>query len=135
MEGSFIQKIFYPNTSLPFIKNNNEKKFVNKTNEAWSSLPKIIWVFWDKGLSNAAVNNQICVENLRRMGKLTGFTVNEVNLSNINNYLDADTLAKIKNSLTNAKLKIYPQSQGDLYRLALLAKYGGIYMDASFIAL
>jgi mannosyltransferase OCH1-like enzyme len=37
--------------------------------------------------------------------------------------------------LNNAKLKTYPQSRGDLIRLALLAKYGGIYMDASFFAL
>jgi hypothetical protein len=69
------------------------------------------------------------------MGKLSGFVVNEVNLSNINTYLEEDTIVKIRYSLNNAKLKMYPQSQGDLYRLALLAKYGGIYMDASYIAL
>ena len=32
-------------------------------------------------------------------------------------------------------LNIYPQSKADLIRLALLAKHGGIYMDASFMAI
>lgn len=62
MHGSFIQKILFPDSKdLPFIVQNKEKAFVNASNEEWSSLPKIIWVFWDKGLSNAKVNNQICV--------------------------------------------------------------------------
>jgi mannosyltransferase OCH1-like enzyme len=69
------------------------------------------------------------------MGNLSGFKVIEVNLSNIHNYLETSTLKKITYSLNNAKVKIYAQSQGDLYRLALLEKYGGIYMDASYIAL
>lgn len=59
----------------------------------------------------------------------------EVNLSNVDKYLDATTLKKIDYSLKNAKMLTYPQSQGDLYRLALVAKHGGVYMDASYLAL
>lgn len=29
----------------------------------------------------------------------------------------------------------YPQTKSDIYRLALLAKHGGIYLDASYLAL
>ena len=107
---------------------------MNATNEEWSSLPKIIWVFWDKGLAKAKVNNQICVENLKRMGKISGFTVNEVNNTNINHYLDASIVEKIEVTAAKSKLKTYPTTKSDLYRLALLIKHGGIYMDASYIA-
>lgn len=68
------------------------------------------------------------------MGKLSGFVVNEVNLSNIANYLDAQTIQMIHRSVDTAKLKTYPQSKADLIRLALLIKYGGIYLDASYVA-
>lgn len=69
------------------------------------------------------------------MGSLSGFEVVEVNMSNIHEYLDTDTVQKIETTILHAKLKTYPQSKADLYRLALLAKFGGIYMDASYIAL
>jgi mannosyltransferase OCH1-like enzyme len=69
------------------------------------------------------------------MGALSGFQVIETNLSNIHEYLDTDTLERINLSLKHANMKTYPQSKGDLYRLALIAKYGGVYMDVSYIAL
>uniref|UniRef100_A0A1J3IDB1 Lactosylceramide 4-alpha-galactosyltransferase n=2 Tax=Noccaea caerulescens TaxID=107243 RepID=A0A1J3IDB1_NOCCA len=68
------------------------------------------------------------------MGKLSGFVVNEVNLSNIANYLDDKTLQMIHTSVDTAKLETFPQSKPDLIRLALLIKYGGIYLDASYVA-
>ena len=51
LEGSFIQKLFYPTTSnLSFIVKNPEKPIVDTKSEPWTTLPKKIWVFWDKGL-------------------------------------------------------------------------------------
>lgn len=35
--------------------------------------------------------------------------------------------------LGNAKVQIFVQSESDLYRLAVLKKYGGIYMDVSYV--
>lgn len=69
------------------------------------------------------------------MAELSGFKVIEVNMTNIDKYLDDITLKKIKFTIENAKLMTYPQTQGDLYRLALLIKHGGVYMDASYLAL
>jgi mannosyltransferase OCH1-like enzyme len=69
------------------------------------------------------------------MGKASGFEVIEVNMSNIKQYLAEEVLLRIETTIAHAQLKTYPQSKGDLYRLALLAEYGGIYMDASYIAL
>ena len=50
LNGSFIQKIFYPDSKALFLRKLDEKPFTNTTNEPWVTLPKIIWVFWDKGL-------------------------------------------------------------------------------------
>lgn len=61
LEGSVFQKLLYPKLNVPFIKKDQEKPFINETNEPWSTLPKIIWVFYDKGISQARVSNQICV--------------------------------------------------------------------------
>ena len=61
LEGSFIQKILYPTSNVAFLKKNEEEPFLNKSSEPWLTLPKIIWIFWDEGLSNAFVNNQLCV--------------------------------------------------------------------------
>jgi hypothetical protein len=61
LNGSFIQRIFFPTNGTAFIQKNNEKPFINQTNEPWASLPKIIWVFHDKGIENSPVSNQMCV--------------------------------------------------------------------------
>lgn len=42
-------------------------------------------------------------------------------------------LNKIQFTLKNAKVRTYPQSKSDFYRLALVAQHGGIYMDASYL--
>jgi hypothetical protein len=36
--------------------------------------------------------------------------------------------------MKNAKLKTYPPSISDLYRLALISKHGGIYFDTTYVA-
>jgi hypothetical protein len=72
-------------------------------------------VFWDKGIASSKINSQLCVQNIKRMGQLSGFQLIEVNLTNIHQYLDAPTLQKINFSLKNAKLNTYAQSQGVLY--------------------
>jgi mannosyltransferase OCH1-like enzyme len=37
-------------------------------------------------------------------------------------------------ALKNGKMNIFRQTKSDLIRLALLYKYGGVYVDASVIA-
>lgn len=56
-----MQKILYPEAKASFISKNTEKPFVKKKAGPWVGLPKIIWVFWDRGLASAPINNQICV--------------------------------------------------------------------------
>ena len=56
-------------------------------------------------------------------------------MSNAHQYLDQKTLDKINYTMKNAKLKSSRQHLSDFMRLALVSKYGGIYMDASYVAI
>jgi mannosyltransferase OCH1-like enzyme len=42
--------------------------------------------------------------------------------------------AKIDAFILNRKIITYAQTKSDFVRLAVIAKYGGIYMDASYFA-
>jgi hypothetical protein len=59
--------------------------------------------------------------------------VREVNNTNGNLYLDAETLKRIHETVANAKLRTYYTTLSDLYRLALISQHGGIYLDATFV--
>ena len=61
MEGSFIHQLFFQGQKENFIIPSPERPFVNETNPQWEMLPKIIWVFWDAGIRNAPLVDQICV--------------------------------------------------------------------------
>ena len=58
----------------------------------------------------------------------------EVNSTNLGQYLEANTLQQINSVIANAKMHVFPQTKSDIYRLALLYKYGGLYLDAATVA-
>jgi hypothetical protein len=92
--------------------------FINKY-----KLPKTIWVFWD----NPELPNNISLiinNNKQKLGN--EWTINVLNDTNINNYLDTSIFPKNYNNLEI-------QFKSDFLRLKLLHKYGGIWMDASII--
>ena len=134
-ERSIYQTFLYPKKDVPFIKENKEKPFVNPNNEQWLSLPKIIWLFYDSGFEDIPITYQLCVENLKRVAKRSGWEVKQVSSSNGHLYLDQATLNKIKYTMDNFKLIKYPTTLSDIYRLALISKHGGVYLDASFVML
>jgi mannosyltransferase OCH1-like enzyme len=47
--------------------------------------------------------------------------------------LDEVTLKKIQYTMDNFKIRKYATTLSDLYRLALISKHGGVYLDASFV--
>jgi len=49
-------------------------------------------------------------------------------------YLETNILQQIDFVITNAKMQIFPQTKSDIYRLALLYKYGGVYLDTATVA-
>jgi len=48
--------------------------------------------------------------------------------------MDEETVNQIEYTLTNGKMERFVQTESDLYRLVLLHKYGGVYIDAATIA-
>lgn len=50
-------------------------------------------------------------------------------------YLSNETLETIHNALKNGKRQAFIQTKSDLYRLAFIYYYGGIYLDSSMIPL
>lgn len=56
---------------------------VNKTVKPWTKLPKIIWLFWDKGIEKSTLANKLCVENIKYYGEAAGYEIKMLNNSNI----------------------------------------------------
>ena len=67
------------------------------------------------------------------MGKKSGWDVREVSLSNGHLYLDEETLKKINYTMDKFKLVKHTTTLSDLYRLALISKHVGVYLDATFV--
>lgn len=83
-------------------------------------LPRLIWFFWDGPVDSFAVQ---CVASWHKFAP--GWEVRGVNFSNLSAYLDASELPSNFMDLDSI------QRQSDCVRLALLAKYGGVWVDAS----
>ena len=49
-QGSLIQKLFYPEKMFSFIIENPEKSFTDTKNDIWTTIPKIIWIYWSDGI-------------------------------------------------------------------------------------
>ena len=68
--GSFIQLVLFPiSNNLTFIIDNPEKSITDSNAEPWSTLPRIIWLFWDTGHENAPLSNQLAVKSIQRKAK------------------------------------------------------------------
>lgn len=96
------------------IRNHNKKN---------ADIPKIIWMFWDSESIPAEVNlfkERIKIDNPE-------YELNLVTFENLNSY--ADELVFDEN------VEIPIANKSDLIRLALLYKYGGIWLDITTILL
>ncbi len=96
------------------IKNNNKKN---------ADIPKIIWMFWDSENIPAEVNlfkERIEIDNPE-------YQLNLVTFKNLNLYLDE--------LVFDENIEIPIANKSDVIRLALLYKYGGIWLDITTILL
>lgn len=84
------------------------------------SIPKIIWIYWDPIKDSPLVN--ICIQQAQIIH--SDYKVIIVNKDNLSSYLQ--NLPQINNDLSFA-------NYSDIIRLALLEKYGGIWVDASVL--
>jgi Capsular polysaccharide synthesis protein len=86
-------------------------------------IPKIIWTFWDSDNPPDFVSKSI--DSWRKYSP--DFTINVVTPSNLKDYLPETDFSKFKH--TN-----FIQRTSDFIRVHLVAKYGGIWSDASVVA-
>lgn len=85
---------------------------------------KTIWVYWDSGASTMPYFIHCCVQAWRHWHPAWDVVV--VGSDNISSYLDVAELPVMFDA-QRASLK------SDFFRLAVLAKYGGVYVDISCI--
>ncbi len=106
-----------PNSLLP----ENPKTILwGNGDENKNSIPEIIWVYWDSVQRSHLV--ELCLSKIVKI--LPAFKINVLNDRNLKDFLP-DIVQK-RNDLPVA-------NYADLIRLELLAKYGGIWMDASIL--
>lgn len=87
-------------------------------------IPKIIWILWYQGASEAPFIVSKCIDSWIRENSTWDVVV--LDSSNLNNYVDLD--------MPNDNFEILSMAQkSDLIRLFLLSKYGGVWADATTI--
>lgn len=64
VNGSFLQLCLFPNADEPFIVPNTEKSVTLTDAPEWTSLPKLIWLFWDSGIAKSHATNQLAKRNI-----------------------------------------------------------------------
>ena len=87
---------------------------------------KFIWIYWHQGWNNAPEIIKICRESWIK--KNTEWKVKSLDNNCINKYIDI----KIKKSILNTLCIAH---QSDIFRLYLLDKYGGVWVDASLFCI
>ena len=85
-----------------------------------------IWICWWQGLENAPEIVKRCVESIRRNAGDHLLTI--ITDQNVDQYIDIPEWVKRK----QAEGIISRTHLSDLLRLSLLAKYGGLWLDATF---
>lgn len=88
------------------------------------NIPKLIWVFWDKGYEKMPPLIKEIYENNIIICKKYNYQFNLITLENINNYLCIpDRVYHLE----------FIQQQSDYIRYNLIYKYGGLWLDSDFI--
>ena len=99
----------------------------NTTNDKWKNkkMPKVIWWCWLQGEDNIPELPKICLKSIRE--KIPDYKVIVVSLDNLDDYIELPEII-----VTKFKAGWISGAQfSDVVRLALLAKYGGIWIDST----
>jgi hypothetical protein len=112
----------YDKSSEVAIENLNIKKIsiINHEERVNNSIPRIIWMFWDGDETPLIV--KACFEKIKSLNY--NYKINICNFSNINDYVDIKF---------NEHVDLKIAHKADIIRLALLEKYGGVWIDASVL--
>lgn len=108
---------------LPTFGRRARKKIWGKPNffskSAPRSIPKTIWIYWDRGEEGAPQLVKECIASWRRHNP--GWSIR---------VLDANTAADVA-ELQHDPTVLPVQSYADLLRLRLLRRFGGVWVDAT----
>lgn len=97
---------------------------ISKSNENMN-VAKNIWIFWWQGIENAPEVVKICVERIKKLNNNCKIII--LSKDNYDEYVNLNE--NIINKFKNKKIGIAHFS--DIVRVNLLAKYGGLWMDAT----
>ncbi|CAK9062367.1 unnamed protein product [Durusdinium trenchii] len=89
-----------------------------------SPTPRIAWSFWDKGAEKLPDFRRLCVETWAAQNP--DWEIEILDQRNVLDFLEPSDLPRLWDEM-------YVPWQADAVRLALLAKYGGLWIDASTI--
>ena len=86
---------------------------------------KIIWTCWLQGLENAPELVKRCIENMRQYAN--GYKVEVIDQNNVSQFVQLPDFV-----VSKYKAGIIPHAHfSDMIRLALLEKYGGVWIDST----
>lgn len=124
----FLLILFLILVSYLFIKKLFEITYIENFNELNDTIPKKIWVFWDKPINDLPNIIYNCYQIMKK--KCPNYEFYQLNLENYKNYVDDNRVIKI---FENDKLLITHKT--DTLRLYLMCKYGGFWLDSSILLL
>ena len=110
-----------------FLSNNNNKtNKLNKTNKTNKKNPRYIWVYWENINQNKYPTYiKLCMDGMKKHLGL------KYNLIFLNEKTIKYYLPDLRDDFVNLKIA----QKVDYYRVALLYKYGGIWIDADIIVM
>jgi hypothetical protein len=91
-------------------------------------LPKVIWTLWLQGWDEVPDIVQACLNTWEENNP--DWTINKISLANIYDYLDDSILL----SSMSGK-NVQPEALSDVIRIALLERYGGVWVDSTVYCL
>jgi len=114
-----------------FIKEHYNTNLFNNWIEPKNIDGKIIWIYWDdlNGIENRPAYISLCLQTIIKNTK--DFNLIFLNKDNIEDYLPELKEIKINYNLD----KLVLAQKVDIYRIMLLYKYGGFYLDTDTILL
>ena len=130
MKDSYIHIMFEQLVSNK-LYSNPEQSLQNIEAPQWTALPQKLWVYWDKNIDDASLTTQIAYEGMKKQLEATNIEVIMVTPQNIQDYIGAELKAQIIKVFEITPYQMYQANWSDAYRLALLIKHGGIYIDLS----
>lgn len=88
-----------------------------------ATVPRVVWMLWLQGWEHAPELVRACAETWRRQNP--GWTVRPLDRATLGDFLPTDALAHF------AGKPLEPEAFSDVVRLELLARYGGVWVDAT----